>query len=636
MPIIKYTVPNDTKSWRSKRMLVIVLIIGLVAAGVGAYRWYFSPEREFAKLIKPWGAPSPVPSPEELARIRDKAEAGDAESQLYMGVFYANGDGVPQNYATAAEWYEKAAEQGNARAQRNLAVLYDCGVGVKRDYKYALELYMKAAESNDPAAHLGVSMYLLTFRRSLFPGWKSSANSWMIKACYMVWDKFKKNFSSKLDELRKKYNLLHDRAVFSFVTDRFLKIDNELKTHLNFWNQYNYGESYFQSESSIALEVFRMAAAGDSEAQLRLGILSLHGQGATTSLNGSWPTYWMRKAAGNGNQRAAFILAVPRDLLYTLSVLKIHDLEMSDNTRIAILKSVAESGEEDYFEDIYTRAAQMMSMIMDKLLLSREDAFSVRMELARKGQSESMYEMIHKHGNLSDYIEFVKKDALDENAEAIRLLFENELCNYSYGINFAKADEWLVLLFKNPNTIELNILSQSIMDIDKKANISEGIEIIKQYEQRAKNGSRLAQSLLGLVALEEKRYTDALEYFLLAKSDDIPILFYYIGMLARKIQFESKNQKDTQNIIDNNIMDIGTIKKPEYYFLKGMKTLNIPSCLEYRKTMRYDIKNISDDILCLFHNNKWYLYKSSYENISSSADEILGLYYYLLPILYYQ
>jgi TPR repeat protein len=43
---------------------------------------------------------------------------------------YENGNGVAQDYATAAKFYRLAAEQGNARAQNNLGSLYDSGQGV--------------------------------------------------------------------------------------------------------------------------------------------------------------------------------------------------------------------------------------------------------------------------------------------------------------------------------------------------------------------------------------------------------------------------------------------------------------------------------------------------------------------------
>ena len=41
------------------------------------------------------------PSTQELADLRDHAEAGDADAQFTLGEFYAAGQGVPQDYAEA-------------------------------------------------------------------------------------------------------------------------------------------------------------------------------------------------------------------------------------------------------------------------------------------------------------------------------------------------------------------------------------------------------------------------------------------------------------------------------------------------------------------------------------------------------
>ena len=45
------------------------------------------------------------------------AEQGDASSQFNLGLLYANGRGVKQDYFKAVEWYQKAAEQGHPLAQ---------------------------------------------------------------------------------------------------------------------------------------------------------------------------------------------------------------------------------------------------------------------------------------------------------------------------------------------------------------------------------------------------------------------------------------------------------------------------------------------------------------------------------------
>lgn len=55
-----------------------------------------------------------------LQEWRPLAETGDADAQRNLGIMYDSGQGVAQNYAEAAKWYELAAEQGNVAAQTNL------------------------------------------------------------------------------------------------------------------------------------------------------------------------------------------------------------------------------------------------------------------------------------------------------------------------------------------------------------------------------------------------------------------------------------------------------------------------------------------------------------------------------------
>ncbi len=59
-----------------------------------------------------------------IRELRPLAEQGDANAQLFLGIMYENGQGVPQDYAEAVKWYRKAAEQGLANAQYNLGLLH--------------------------------------------------------------------------------------------------------------------------------------------------------------------------------------------------------------------------------------------------------------------------------------------------------------------------------------------------------------------------------------------------------------------------------------------------------------------------------------------------------------------------------
>jgi uncharacterized protein len=96
----------------------------------------------------------------DVENIQRAAGQGIASAQYILGSMYAQGRGVPQNYAEAARWYRQAAEQELAGAQSSLGALYAAGKGVPQDYSEALGWYRKAADKGDPVGQtlLG-SMY---------------------------------------------------------------------------------------------------------------------------------------------------------------------------------------------------------------------------------------------------------------------------------------------------------------------------------------------------------------------------------------------------------------------------------------------------------------------------------------------
>jgi TPR repeat protein len=87
------------------------------------------------------------------------AAQGNVTAQFNLGVMYANGHGVIQDYAEAANWYRLAAEQGDTRAQYNLGASYAKGHGVIQDYAEAVDWFRLAAEQGDVDAqyNLGAS-----------------------------------------------------------------------------------------------------------------------------------------------------------------------------------------------------------------------------------------------------------------------------------------------------------------------------------------------------------------------------------------------------------------------------------------------------------------------------------------------
>lgn len=77
-----------------------------------------------------------------FAQFLKAAEAGDAESQNYVGTMYCFGQGVKLNREESVAWYRKAADQNHAKAQNSLGEAYLYGSGIPRDqvqgYKYML------------------------------------------------------------------------------------------------------------------------------------------------------------------------------------------------------------------------------------------------------------------------------------------------------------------------------------------------------------------------------------------------------------------------------------------------------------------------------------------------------------------
>jgi len=70
---------------------------------------------------------------DKLSELRYKSGHGDAEAQYKLGVLYASGKGLTQDYSQAIKWWHLAADQGNAEAQYSLGVMYGTGNGVRQD-----------------------------------------------------------------------------------------------------------------------------------------------------------------------------------------------------------------------------------------------------------------------------------------------------------------------------------------------------------------------------------------------------------------------------------------------------------------------------------------------------------------------
>ena len=93
--------------------------------------------------------------PDDIPRLMDEADAGNAISQYNLGLCYAEGNGVEVDLAEAVRWFRKAAEQGMPQAQFNLGLCLARGVGVAKNVvEGAMWLNSAAQQGNHEAERI--------------------------------------------------------------------------------------------------------------------------------------------------------------------------------------------------------------------------------------------------------------------------------------------------------------------------------------------------------------------------------------------------------------------------------------------------------------------------------------------------
>ena len=118
------------------KLVLAVLALGLclLMGGCGGKKEPVQPSASDLTTPPPEPEASNPTAPPPFKETKAKAEAGDAEAQYNLGVMYASGQGVEQDFKEAVKWHQKAAFQGYAKAQSNLGVMYGFGKGMEQDY----------------------------------------------------------------------------------------------------------------------------------------------------------------------------------------------------------------------------------------------------------------------------------------------------------------------------------------------------------------------------------------------------------------------------------------------------------------------------------------------------------------------
>ncbi len=111
--------------------------------------------------------------------LRQLATQGDPAAEFALGVHYATGDDVPQDYSEAVRWFSMAAEQGHVMAQATLGAYYWAGRGVPQDMQKAYFWAVLAQAGGDEASKVRVQFLTSRMTRTQILAAQQRANDWI-------------------------------------------------------------------------------------------------------------------------------------------------------------------------------------------------------------------------------------------------------------------------------------------------------------------------------------------------------------------------------------------------------------------------------------------------------------------------
>ena len=235
-----------------------------------------------------------------LERLQIEAAQGDASAQFKLGMMYRIGEGVPENAAKAAVWFENAAAQGNANAQYELGVMYRIGEGVPENPAKAAEWFKKAAAQGNANAQYKLGMMYDT--GDGVPIEPAKAMEWFQKAAEQG-DAKAQNKVGMMYAIGDGVPMAFDKAIEWFHKSAMRGYSNG---QFNLGMMYATGDGVPKNVYKAATWFKKAAAQGDVDAQFRLGVMYRIGEGVPK--NAAKAIELFKKAAAQGNSDAQFNL----------------------------------------------------------------------------------------------------------------------------------------------------------------------------------------------------------------------------------------------------------------------------------------------------------------------------------------
>ena len=237
-----------------------------------------------------------------LKEWRPLAEQGLADAQFFLGLMYASGRGVPQDYKEAEKWYSLAAEKGQADAQFFLGGMYDKGEGVPQDYKEAVKWYRLAAGQGDSDAQFFLGL-MYEYGQGVPQDYKQAVKWYRLAATH--------GYGAAQNRLGVMYEFgigvpQDDKQAVKWY--RLAAEQGKREAQFNLGLMYEMGQGVPQDEKEAVKWYRKAAEQGNSEAQYFLGHMYMKGRGVPR--DDKEAVKWYRLAAEQGKREAQFNLGL--------------------------------------------------------------------------------------------------------------------------------------------------------------------------------------------------------------------------------------------------------------------------------------------------------------------------------------
>lgn len=202
---------------------------------------------------------------------RNHAVEGDLQAVYFLGVMSERGDGLPINYAKAAEYYAAAAHGGLPDAMNALGILAEFGRGIPQNDLQATRLFHAAALKGVPEAHYNLAALMIKQDIALHHLMKPEDD---LKAPQVL-------VSSKAPKIMEHLRLAAEQNIV------------EAQYALGFYLEHGVEDSTYKDEDAIFWYT-RAAENHDGRAAFRLA--GLYENAINTSQNLKEAAYWYHEA----------------------------------------------------------------------------------------------------------------------------------------------------------------------------------------------------------------------------------------------------------------------------------------------------------------------------------------------------